>query len=188
MNKIEEKYGLTIGQVIALLIILILNLVWIISSTAYRIKTYGNLPLNQIANIVMFFVTVYYVCYSYKKPHGNLMRYLILACAALEAFQYANSIIIYPTYMNYVFYGVTMLKTYMAGRLDHYKQNVVISAIVLVCECLVIYNIISIMMTFNVENLFVYIIRIIGPVTLWLAIATSYIIRFKPHKEAGLED
>ena len=40
----------------------------------------------------------------------------------------------------------------------------------------------------NLLDEFDYIITTIGPVTLWLAIATSYIIRYKPHKEAGLEE
>ena len=187
MNKIEEKYGLKTNQAIAILIVLILNLVWIISSTVFRIRRFGNLPLNQIANIVMFGVTVYYVCYSYKKPHGNLMRYLVLCCAVFEAIQYINSRFEYPNYMNYVFYGVTILKAYMAGRLDHYKQNVVISAIVLVCECLILYTVACTFVGSGAQNLFVRFIRIMGPVTVWLAIATSYIIRYKPHKEAGLE-
>ena len=183
-----NKNKLKTGQLIALIAILILNLIWIACSTITRIKMLGTLPLNQIANIVMFAIVVYYVCYSYKKPHGNLMRYLVLCCAALEAFQYINSIITYPSYMYYIFYAVTILKAHMAGRLDHYKQNIIISAIVLVCECLILYCLTSALVSFGVQNLVVPFMSMMGPVTLWLDIAFAYVLRYKEHKEAGLAD
>lgn len=188
MSKIEEKYGLKTGQAIALFIILILNVLWIICSTITRIKMFGSLPLPQIVNIVMFAVTVYYVCYSYKKPHGNHMRYLMLCCAALEAIQYINTSFTYPTYIIYVFYAITILKAYMAGRLDHYKQNVIISAVILIGECLIRYALINIVISDGLQITFISFVRLMGPVTMWLAIAASYIIRYKPHKEAGLAD
>ena len=184
MNKIEEKYGLKKNQATALLIVLVLNIVWF-CCTVSRIITSGKITTSHIANIVMFAVTVYYVCYSYKKPHGNLMRYLILCSAAYSAIRSVASD--YPTYVAYACYLMIILKSYMAGRLDHYKQNVIISAVILACQCLMSYHLIDLfagrgMLTFT------SIMSSIGPATLWLAIATSYIIRYKPHKEAGLED
>ena len=188
MSRIEEKTGLKTGQAVALLIILILNVLWIICSTWTRVKMFGSLPFNQIVNIVMFVVTVYYVCHSYKKPHGNLMRYLILCCAALEALQYINAGFTYPTYIVYVFYAITILKAYMAGRLDHYKQNVIISAVILICECLILYSLVDICIDMGAHISFVIFMGLVGPVTQWLAIAAGYIFRFKLHKEAGLAD
>ena len=188
MSKIEEKFGLKTGQAIVLFIILILNVLWIICSTWTRIVIFGSLPLNQIVNIVMFAVTAYYVCYSYKKPHGNLMKYLILCCAALEALQYINTSFTYPTYIIYIFYAITILKAYMAGRLDHYKQNIIISAVVLICECLIFYSLVDICMDMGAHISFVIFMGLIGPIAQWLTIAAGYLIRFKPHKEAGLAD
>ena len=187
MSNIKEKSGLKTGQVIALIIILILNVLWIICSTITRIERYGSLPIYQIVNIVMFAVAVFYVCYGYKKPHGNLMRYLMICCVVLDVILYINSRLTYPTYMIYVFYAITILKAYMAGRLDHYKQNVFISAIIFVLQ---IVHICPNMSRFIQENTmsFVNFFRSIGPVTVWVAIAASYLIRFKPHKEAGLAD
>ena len=187
MNKIEEKYGLKTNQAIALLAVIVLNVLWIICNTYKHVNKFGGLTAYQIVNIVMFGISIYYACYSYKKPHGNLMRYLILCCAALDAIQYINSILTYPTYIYYVFYAITILKAYMAGRLDHYKQNLYISAAILLLQIVHIYPLMS-RQILRGSMTFVNFFSAIGPVTVWLAIATSYIIRYKPHKEAGLKD
>lgn len=185
MNKIEEKYGLKPSQAIALLVILALNVLWFACSILSRIELSIGLTVDQIANIVMFAVTVYYVCYSYKKPHGNLMRYLILCSAVFSAVK--GITFNYPTYISSTCFLMVILKSYMAGRLDHYKQNVIISAVILICQCIMSYYIIDVFTSFEIPLTFNLIMSVIGPVTLWLAIATSYIIRYKPHKEAGLE-
>ena len=184
MINTEEKYGLKKGQAIALLIVLVSNVVWI-CCTVSRIITSGKITLSHVANIVMFAVTVYYVCYSYKKPHGNLMRYLLLFSAAYSAIRSVASN--YPTYVAYACYLMIILKSYMAGRLDHYKQNVIISTVILACQCLMSYHLIDLFAGRGTLT-FTFIMSSIGPVTLWLAIAASYIIRYKPHKEAGIKD
>ena len=188
MSNIEEKYGLKKNQAIALLIVLVLNVVWIICSTFAHIERFGGITLTHIANIVMFAVTVYYVCYSYKKPHGNLMRYLILCSAVFSAIRDIASDLNYPTYIAAATYLMIILKSYMAGRLDHYKQNVIISTVILACQCLMAYYLVNVFTVSGRPLTFSFIMSAVGPVTLWLAIATSYIIRYKPHKEAGLED
>ena len=188
MSKTEEKYGLKTGQAIALFVILLLNIAWIICSTWFGIKVNGNITLTQIVNIVMFAVTVYYVCYSYKKPHGNLMRYLILCSAAFSAIRSIILIFEYPIYIAVVSYLIIILKSYMAGRLDHYKQNVIISAVILVGQCLMTYYLIDLFAGSGLPLTFIYVVSAFGPVILWLAIAASYIFRYKEHKEAGLVD
>ena len=187
MNNLEEKFGLESKQLIALLIVIILNILWIICNTYVYIQMLGSISAFQVLNIIMFAVSVYYACYSYKKPHGNLMRYLILCCAALDAIKYINSTLPYPTYIYYVFYAITILKAYMAGRLDHYKQNVIISVVIIALQIVHIYPFMS-HQILSGSMTFVNFFSTIGPVTVWLAIATSYIIRYKPHKEAGLEE
>ena len=188
MNRIEEKYGLKKNQAIALFVILVLNILWIVCSVSARVRMFGSLTLSQIANFAMFAVTAYYACYSYKKPHGNLMRYILLCYAAYSAIRNITSYLEYPAYIAISSYLAIILTSYMAGRLDHYKQNIIISAAVLVCKCLMVFYLINRFVISGRTLTFDYIITTIGPVTLWLAIATSYIIRYKPHKEAGLEN
>ena len=187
MNKIEEKYGLKTGQAVILLVLFVLNVVWIVTSTVSRIRVSGSLPFNQIVNIVMFAVTIYYVCYSYKKPHGNLMRYLILSSAVFSAVKSIISTAEYPIYLCATNYLMIILKSYMAGRLDHYKQNIVTSMLILACYCVAAFYYISICIQIGRLN-FVSVMSCLGSITIWLAIAASYIIRYKPHKDAGLEE
>ena len=187
MNNLEEKFGIESKQAFALLAVIVLNVLWIVCNTYTHIQKFGGLNAYQVVNIVMFAVAVFYACYGYKKPHGNLMRYLMLCCVVLDVILYINSRLTYPPYMIYVFYAITILKAYMAGRLDHYKQNVIISAIIFALQIIHICPNISRFVQENTMS-FVNFFRSIGPVTVWLAIAAGYIIRFKPHKEAGLAD
>ena len=75
----------------------------------------------------------------------------------------------------------------MAGRLDRYKQNLIISIVILFLRAVNIYPFISMAIKNDIMSFAVF-FSYIGPVTVWLAIAASYIIRYKPHKEAGLAD
>ena len=184
MNEIEEKYGLKPGHAIALFVILVLN---IISLVCNFIKYSGNVTPQFLICVFMFVAAAYYACYAYKKPHGNHMRYLLLIyaiCGAGFVVFYASkqSPFIIANYL----IGI-ILATYMAGRLDHYKQNVVICVIILICNCISTYNMLS--RYIDSGNLtFVSAFASIGAVTVWLAIAGAYITRYKLHKEAGFTD
>ena len=185
MGNIEKKFGLKAGQAIALFAILLLNVAWIVCCF---VENKDNLQSLVLLPFLMFVVTVYYAYCGYKKPHGNHIRYLLLCSCAFSAFQYPYAGFKFPTYIAILTYVIVILKAYMAGRLDHYKQNVIISAAVLVCQCLVSYHFINEFVSFGNKLSFVSFMARIGTVTLWLAIAASYIVRYKPHKEAGLED
>ena len=93
-----------------------------------------------------------------------------------------------PTYVNAVYLIIIMLAVYMAGRLDRYTQNIIISAAILVCAGIVAYYLIDMIADFGMPLTFVNLCACVGGVTCWLAIAASYIIRYKEHKEAGLAD
>ena len=75
----------------------------------------------------------------------------------------------------------------MARKLDHYKQNVVICVIVLLKTILASMNFITRITNFDMLS-FVNFFSSIGSITVWLAIAGSYIIKYQPHKEAGLKE
>ena len=126
MNKTEKKSGLKTGHIIALLVILALNIVWLACSTLTAVRVYGTLPLSQIVNIFMFAVAVFYVLVGYKKPHGNDMKYLMLGCSVYTVLQFINHGGVFPVYVVLVLFISAIVKAFMAGRLDHYKQNVII--------------------------------------------------------------
>ena len=135
----------------------------------------------------MLAIAVFYIVYGYKKPHGNHMRYLLLIYVVYESIILMRSADWQPVYMLVANLAIIVLATYMAGRLDRYKQNVIISAVILVLHIVYIYPFINIALLNNALTAITF-VGYIGPVTIWLAIAAGYIIRFKAHKEAGLAD
>ena len=184
MNKIEEKYGLKTGQAIALLIIFTANILWLI----FNLITYkGNITIPILVGIFRFAIAAFYAYCGYKKPHGNLMRYLLLiyaiSVAALIVFNGTTQ----PTFITIDYLTIIILTAYMAGRLDHYKQNIVISLLLLVCNLVITVYYIGVRSNAGTLNLASG-VSCIGATSIWLLIAAGYIIRFKPHKEAGLED
>ena len=183
----KKKLGLKTGQLIALAIVLALNLLWIISMVIVMAET-GFVSAWNIASIIIWVAAIFYVLYEYKKPHGNLFRYLMLVYACDMAFMLLLNFNNQELYINALYLAKIILSVYMAGRLDRYTQNVIISAVILVCNCIIAYSIINMITGFGMRLTFLNFICYSGSVTVWLAIAASYIIRYKPHKEAGLAD
>ena len=184
MSNIKKKSGLKTGQLIALIVIAVLNILWIVCNLILFTASYASKICIPIA---MFVIAVVYVLYGYKKPHGNHMRYLLLIYVVYEGIVFIRSIPLQPTYLMIVYLAIIVLSTYMAGRLDRYKQNLVISIIVLILQAVNTSYFVDLAIKNNSLS-FATFFSFIGSVTIWLTIAAGYIIRFKPHKEAGLAD
>lgn len=184
MATIKETTKLTTGQLIALIVIFALNVLWLVCNL---IRFTGNVSIQFLISVFMFVVAAFYVYFGYKKPHGNLMRYLVLLYAiSIAGFVVLNASI-QPAFLNANYLAVIILTTYMAGRLKHYKQNIVLGAIVLICNCLTtIYFLGELSKTDTLT--FINAVSCFGSTTIWLAIAGGYITRYKLHKEAGLAD
>ena len=184
MNKIEEKTNLKTNQLIAIIVIAALN---VLSLVCNLIFFKGHLSTNIILSVSMFIASGIYAFSAYKKPHGNFMRYLLLVYTLIGSVIFVQLCKNQESYMNILDVVMIILMAYMAGRLDHYKQNIVICAMVLAKTLLVSANLITAMNSLGRLS-FVTFFSSIGSTTCWLSIAASYIIRYKPHKEAGLED
>lgn len=184
MSNSEEKLGLKVGQSIVLIVVAVLNVVWLVCDL---IMFNGQLSLNIVLPILMFVASMIYALFAYKKPHGNFMRYLLLAYTLFGSIMFVSMSKNQEFYQSIIDVVMIILMAYMAGRLDHYKENIVICTIVLLKSIYVSANLIIAMNSFGMLN-FVTFFGCIGSITCWLAIASSYIIRFKPHKQAGLEE
>ena len=186
MSKIEEKTGLKTGQAIALLAIFALGVLWLIALTVQLAKS-PAIFRTALVCYVQFVLAAFYACCGYKKPHGNLMRYLLLFYAASLGAMLVIRADTQGVLYNSTYVAVIILSTYMAGRLNKYQQNVIISLIILAIKFVNVYPGMSVRIGHSGFT-FVNFFGSIGPVVIWLAIAASYLIRFKPHKEAGLAD
>jgi len=187
MNK-EELSGLNKSNRAAIVIMMVLvvaGLAWSITGFFFK---YDILILpTKIANLVMYILVGYYGLWGCRKPHGNLLKYLILL--------YGVSFIPYicrqgnnQTYQ-IIFPLIILLIGYMAGRLYKFHENQIISIIVTIL-LLFVYAI----RTFGPESAsrdLSDIFNLIGPlnqVVIWLAICAAYFSRYQLHKEAGLQD
>lgn len=181
----ENKKNLSTGAIVALLCILVLNILWLISSIVY-LQNNGGIVALEIVCIVEFSAAVLYAIIDYKRPHGNLMRYLLLfyACAVAVMVVLNKE---QGDFFTLTYLAIIILSTYMAGRLDRYKQNVVISIIILLLAIVNVYPFISSVISSNALT-FISFFACVGSVANWLAIAASYVFRFNRHKEAGLAD
>lgn len=183
MGETQEYKGLKKSQLIALIIILALNVFWIICDI---IAFSGDITFTVGVTMFEIIIAIIYTTYDYKKPHGNLMRYLLLLYVCLAIVILINYVDDQPSYVNITYLISIALVSYMAGRLDHYKQNLVISGIVLLCNVTTSYYMIDMIANANLPLNIINIGSCIGCVTVWLAIASGYIIRYKLHNEAGL--
>ena len=183
MENIEVKNNK--GNNIALCVILLLNLLWLICD---RIAFSRSLTISTVMTYVEILIAVLYIVSGYKKPHGNLLRYLLLLYAVAVAGLLLRAAAYQPTWVNATYILKIMFAVYMGGRLDHFKQNLVICVVMFICNCMVAYYLIDMITDFGITLTFVNFIGCCGAVTVWMAIAAGYVIRFKPHKEAGLAD
>ena len=181
MIDTEKKYGLKLSHAIALFVIFILNVIRLVCVVTIFD---GHLPIDAWISIILFAAAAMYACYGYKQAHGNHMRYLLLINAVIVACLLALGAKTQPTYMIISYLVGIIMITYMAGRLSHYKQNLVICFIVLICNIINAFYFISLSESLSFE----YVMASFGSVTVWLAIAGAYITRYKLHKEAGFED
>ena len=172
------------SSTVALAIILAINAVWLV---CYLLTYSSRLSFQFFVCLLELAIAVIYATYDYKKPHGNLMKYLLLVFVVTIAIL----LLIYgkyqPTYINTMYLIDIITGTYMAGRLDRYKQNIVICALITISNAVIAYYLIDMIGSFTTLT-FVNTVACLGTVTVWLAIAGGYVIRYKLHKEAGLEN
>jgi len=134
-----------------------------------------------VFDCVSLFV-LYYILAGYKKPHGNMLRYLMLAFAFAIILDVSKSEGI-PFYAP-LRAATVFLIGYIAGRLNKINQNKVLMSIVFAlifaAGCIVAKTIPTRSVIINIA----YFLDAI----LWLVICSAYLVRCWEHKEAGLTD
>ena len=188
MENIENKKRLKKSQVIGLAICIVLMVLQIVSqiiSLTYVSSFRGAaLPIVFLILIVGF---GYYALLGYKKPHGNMLRYLFLLYVICSCYFMLKGIQAFPLYVNAFGMAKIVVIAYVAGRLDKVNKNkYILGALIILDICFDIYNIYTFarmgMLNFN---------TFVGSISSLLFTATvtlAYTIRYDLHKEAGLTD
>ena len=195
-----NKYNLSKKMNTFVLITAVLLLAGIVVTIIFA----NRAPLvKTITLIIGYLLALYYAFWGYKTPHGNLLRYLIISYAFLlaigsESRLFASARRERPVDVNNAegqlgrgARGLTaykglltsvalILMSYIAGRLNKYKQNKILIPIVLVI--LFVRSFVS--RTFRLQ----VVMTDLSYFILWIGIACAYFARYDAHKEAGLLD
>jgi len=139
------------------------------------------LVLNA-GEILFYALLLYYVFAGYKKPHGNLLRHLMLAFALFIALHIV--IAVGNTLGLIARIVAAMLITYMAGRLNKLRQNIVIMALVAILLFVTSMNVFIEYGFTSVHEICAF----SGLFIQWLVFCAAYFVRYKEHKESGLMD
>jgi len=139
-----------------------------------------NFDIASYLAVIIYFGCIYYVVQGYKKPHGNLVKYLFWGYGftlVARAISYASFSIV----SSYLFGLAAILVCYSSGKLNRFKQNAVIGGVVFML--LLAGYIVSVCVVSKDDRLIVaaycaYIIQ-------WAVMLGTYLLRYKLHKEAG---
>ncbi len=139
-------------------------------------------PENKLSiafSIVGSLGAIYYGLVGYKKPNGNLMKFLFFA--------YGFAVGLYGVYRadryvptSYLYFLSSAILIYISGRLDRRVQNTCLFVVAFVLE------LIGYICKCNVRGeAFFSALRLADELYLLLALYAFYFIRYKEHKEAG---
>lgn len=188
MEDIRNKSGMKKSHTIGLVVCIILMVLQVVSqimqlTTAVDFQTAAS-PITFLILIVGF---GYYALFGYKKPHGNMLRYLFLFYVICSCYFLLSYVQVYPFYVNAFGIAKIVAFSYIAGRLDKVNKNkYILRALILTDICFDIYNI----YTFEVLGLlnFTTLVGSISSLLFTLTVTLAYVIRYDLHKEAGLVD
>jgi len=135
-----------------------------------------------IAWTCVSFLVLYYILVGYKKPHGNMLRYLLLIMAAvmvIDTFDFSETALYTPLRA-----ATVLLIAYIAGRLGKINQNKILMPIVWVLIIISGCMLRKLQPSTDIlKNISFFLDTII-----WFVTCAAYFVRYKEHKEAGLTD
>lgn len=148
--------------------------------------------LNNLVSIRSFFLIAvyygfvfYYGIYGYKKPHGNMVRYLLLILAVYIA--YSITIMVVRWDISWIIFTASNLSAvfigYIAGRLNKFKKNAVWAVIITVLL------LIKSFWPIETTGLNFYVLFVLDrtlPLFMWATVMFIYFFRYSEHKTAGI--
>ena len=137
---------------------------------------------------LMYLIVALYVFFGYKKPHGNMLKYTFIAFSFLTVvkffvFKPASSGFTYSMEIACCVVAAMMI-TYMSGRLDKIKKNMVL---MLIIGLLIVAGELVRVLMGSMFSVIFFLNALSKPIC-WLALCFAYVARYEQHKAAGLED
>lgn len=150
----------------------------------------GVYILLKAPNTVAFYIFVletllafYYVVAGYKKPHGNLLRYIIWGYVVFTVFQLNGVIILKQQDLAILEIVIIAMSAYFSGRLNKFRQNQILGLILFIVVLTenILYTIRYPQFPL-ISKVFFFI-----PAVLFIDILFAYTLRYHMHKEAAFE-
>ena len=183
------------GQIVLIGLLVLLTVLGIVCEIRYYLSMKGKFlsgaSFDLIAYIAMSMCLIYYVFYNYKKPHGNLLKYLylifaVVILAGVVSIKSERNML--DNIFNYVRGVVALLTAYISGRLDRFEDN---SAIMIIILLLMLgTSILSNVYLFIVDGLtidFWSVYDCYDSFILSIDLFLAYMFRFSEHRKAGIE-
>lgn len=160
-----------------------------VSVVSFIWRLNNHISIRSFILVAVYYGFVfYYGIAGYKKPHGNMVRYLLLILALYIA---ASIIIMVSRFedVSLIIFAssnfAAVLIGYMAGRLSKVKKNIVVAIII---------SVLLLLKSFwpvaggelNMYSIFV--LDRTMPIFMWITVAFIYFFRFSEHKQAGIAE
>ena len=164
-------------------IVALVGLAVSIISFVWRLN--NSLSIRSFALAAVYYGFVFfYGIYGYKKPHGNMIRYLLLILAVYIA--YSITIMVERWDISGMIFTASNLAAvfiaYMAGRLNKYKKNIAVAVVVTILLLIKTFWPID-------ANLGVYTFFVLDrtmPIFMWATVMFIYFFRYFEHRQAGI--
>ena len=134
---------------------------------------------------VYYSFVFYYAIAGYKKPHGNMVRYLLL----ILALYLVTSVIVLDERweISWVILAASnfaaVFIAYMACRLNKVKKNIFLAVLI---TALMLVKSFWPMAGANLDVYALFVLDRTIPLFMWATVALIYFFRFKEHKLAGI--
>jgi len=138
--------------------------------------------INHVLPLIMYIMVVIYGFISYKKPHGNVLRY------AMFTFSVYLALMIATAGSNgyacgYLLPLAAVMAAYMSGRLNKIEKN----KWLMIIETVLLAAFVVTESMHTGTNILPVIVSSGSHLIIWLLLIIAYIVRYQEHKEAGAE-
>lgn len=162
----------------AIIVAMVLNVLNLI------LNVYGlicrDVKIYFLISIINGVAILYYALIGYKKPHGDLLKY-IMVIFAINVACYALTNYVENVYISYCYVFAALLIAYACGRLDRDLQNKYILLIVFI---IFVFGKIT-ASAFVKEEFTLLSLTRYSEIIEWFAIMVTYLTRYEKHREIG---
>lgn len=143
----------------------------------------------SVLGVIAYLVVLIYAISAYKKPHGNLLKYVLLIYATVLALSTVTNLVqmmVAPIAAIFMILCIAPV-SFMAGRLNRLDENkiiMILTGILLLASAILEAASLEILAGRSFE-IFIGYASTFAKFVLWIVICFIYVGRYEQHTEAG---